>query len=475
MEGWFGWGRLPPGGSRGTRKRARCLHCHRPKIAAPPGIAERRGPSGRDSGPSPRLSWAEVVTQTLPGRGLHPAPSPGRGLLAPGAGFCSAFSQVRVGVHRDTWIVHLESLSTRRDPPQGKSSLGPVTFRAPGAGTHAGRGFGRRTRARVTFGEALGGRPLLCAAFWGSRDLLSASEPPSPGLRDPPGSVACGTVSEPDWCRPGTPAARVRLSPGAPGSLLHTFAAHLLVGRRGGWGHKDESRARTDLARDRTGWHRLPGRKHASATGLFQEAGGRPRGAGGGLCAPRRWGEPGWVWVPRGRVEARVRFRAPREGREAQAGPGQGLREAFFGEGGPGVPGGREVKALAGERARCATLRQVRAAPPAEVPRPPRASGRSLCCARVQMRACGEPEGARAPRPCGARVRVVLPRSRCHPGRARASRQAGRPTQLQRANECGLTPHVWNSTRVCTFAYQHARVHTTASLRRARVGVTVPA
>lgn len=177
------------------------------------------------------------MTQTLPGRCPHPAPSPGHRLLAPGAGFCYAFAQVRVGVHGDTWIVQLELLSTSRDPPQAESSAcsrPTLTFTAPGAGTHAGRGFGRRTDAQVAFGEAPGGRHLLCTAFWYSCDPLSASEPPSPGFRDPRVSVACGTACEPGWCRPGFPAARVRISPGAPGSLLHTFAAHLLVSRRGG-------------------------------------------------------------------------------------------------------------------------------------------------------------------------------------------------------------------------------------------------
>lgn len=168
------------------------------------------------------------------------------------------------------------------------------------------------------------------------------------------------------------------------------------------------------MTRDRKGWHRLPGRRHASPTGLFQEVGGRPRGAGGGLCAPRRAGEPGWVWVPRGRVEARVRVRAPREGAEAQAGPGQGLGEASFGEGGSGVPGGREVKALAGEQARCATLTQVRAAPRAEVPRPlaPPAGPsavRGSKCARAENRRVRPPPGLRSPRPRGSPQILVPP------------------------------------------------------------------
>lgn len=203
------------------------------------------------------------------------------------------------------------------------------------------------------------------------------------------------------------------------------------------------------MARDRKGWHRLPGREHASPTGLFQEAGGRPRGAGGGLCASRRAGEPGWVWVPRGRVEARVRFRAPREGGEAQAGPGQGLRKAFFGEGGPGVPGGREVKALAGERARCATLTQVRAAPPAEVPGPPRAFGRSLCSAR-RTGGCACPPAVRSPRPRSSPQIPVPP-------------EAGEGLATGRAADAAS-----KSKRMRTYTArveQHARVHDCVSAR----------
>lgn len=105
-------------------------------------------------------------------------------------------------------------------------------------------------------------------------------------------------------------------------------------------GHKDESHTRIDLARDR-GWHRLPGRVHASPTGLLQEVGGLPRGAGRRLCTPRCAEEPGWVWVPRGRVE--------REGlgpcaRVGCGGAGQGLGEAFVGERGPGFPEGERTR-----------------------------------------------------------------------------------------------------------------------------------
>lgn len=114
------------------------------------------------------------MTQTLPGRGPHPAPSPGHRLLAPGAGFCYAFAQVHVGVHGDTWIVQLELLSTSRDPPSGRvfprtrdiycsrgrdprrAGLRPQNRRA----CHVWRGSGRQTPAVHCLLVFMG--PVIC-------------------------------------------------------------------------------------------------------------------------------------------------------------------------------------------------------------------------------------------------------------------------------------------------------------------------
>lgn len=86
------------------------------------------------------------MTQTLPGRGAHPAPSlPWPPPAAPQRWFLF-LAQVRVGVHGDTWIVHSELLSTLRHRPRAESSLGPVSPMAPRVWTHSGRVLGQRTR-----------------------------------------------------------------------------------------------------------------------------------------------------------------------------------------------------------------------------------------------------------------------------------------------------------------------------------------
>lgn len=190
---------------------------------------------------------------------------------------------------------------------------------------------------------------------------------------------------------------------------------------------------------------------------------------------PGSWGaSPGGRW---GTVRteacggARLGLGSQREGRGACPGPRApggcgGAGRAWAGPGGS-LLRGRRVRGsrrARGQGARWGASKVRDADAGARCPAcrgspPPRASGRPLCCARVQMRARGEPEGARPPpRSCGARVRVVLPRFRCPPRWARASRQAGRPTQLQRANECALRPHV----------EQHARVRTTWLSARCR-------
>lgn len=148
-------------------------------------------------------------------------------------------------------------------------------------------------------------------------------------------------------------------------------------------------------------------------TGLFREFGGRPRGAGPGLCALRCAEEPGWVWVSRGRVEGEcLGPRAP-VGCGALAGPGQGWGEPSSGKEDKGFPEGERTRhsqgSERGERARCATLTAV--------PGPTRAS------ARVQMQTAPvrRTRGVRDPRPCGVSVQVILPRSGWYRGEARAS------------------------------------------------------
>lgn len=234
-------------------------------------------------------------TKTPPGRGPHPAPSPGHHLLAWGTGFCSGFAQVSAGVLGDTWVRHTELLSERRTRLRPRLLSGPRLLQLQGGGPPVGQaGFpGAPIHCKGPWLRAPYARQLsssghsLCAAFRCSCDTLSASEPmPLPCPQgDPRLSVSCVTARERGWRRPGSLATRGRTSL-ARAWLTSTHTPLLLnyCLQGAGGGDTKTNLPRGDKAVQKR--HGAAGRVHSSPTGWFRAVGER---------APRSSGRRSWA------------------------------------------------------------------------------------------------------------------------------------------------------------------------------------